>query len=185
MHERTQAIRRAVLAAGLCLSALIGPLEAHETHEIISLTQAKVSALAGGRYSVTLEAAGDMRGILTLTLHRLPDGTARGEWALVVAHVQDLNPDGTPVEHVHHDEEGEHQERIALIHRGTIGGRVSSAALRFGTDGVLEGIDAIQLEVKSGSREFEGKVGDGLANADDLRVGAAATGVLQINLRSH
>lgn len=185
MHQKSRA--SFVLAALLSLS---GPAmrasEGHGgvSHEIVTLAQASVSPAAGGTYTVTMEAAGNLRGLLTLRLKQEADGTARGEWALLLAHVQDLNPDGTPADHSHESEEPGHAEHIALVNRGTIGGTVSAAALGFDASGALVSIDGLQLDVVSGSLELEGAAGNGSLDAASLGDAAASTGSLRINLET-
>jgi hypothetical protein len=175
------------LAALLTLS---GPVmkasEGHGSvsHETITLTQASVSAAGNGAYTVTMEAAGNLRGLLTLKLNRRSDGTAFGQWALLVAYVQDLNPDGTPHEHSESQdhEDPNHQEHIALVNRGTMGGRVTAATLGFDAGGALVSIDGLQLDVESGSLEFAGMTGHGNVDAANLGDAAASSGSLHVNL---
>ena len=162
----------------------------------MTLRGARVSESAG-RVVVTLDARGDLRGLVTLTLTVSPDGTVtRGDWALVASHIEDLNPDGsvaarteghdegdraepvdespdTPVEE-HHDESSDapHQEFIRFVNIGTLGGDVVGGFVGTGTDGGLALVN-LQLRLTNATLTFaSASGGDGNLDADLGRRGA-------------
>src|SRR5437867_2072969 len=90
----------------------------------IDLHQAKVSVVSGSRVVVSMEASGDLRGLLTLTIDRDNNGHLSGEWALVVRYVQDVDASGNPIKPDFDESQGEPQERIQLIDKGTLSGAI-------------------------------------------------------------
>jgi hypothetical protein len=138
------------------------------TGHIGMLGGARVSTLESGRIVVSMEATGDLPGLMTLTLD--PDGGSgyTGQWALEVAYVENLNPDGSvstarpEPEHLHepvlHEQ---HREYIRAVRRGTLNGGVIAATLRRDANGQLTGIDFAQLTVGRGNLDFTGATGTG------------------------
>jgi len=161
-----------------------GEASAHQ----IALSEARVSPLPDGRIVVSFHATGDVRGLLTLTLARAADGQIGGEWVLVSRFLQDLDPDGIPLEDPNagdHSEAGTdsgepQQEYAAFVERGSLSGRISGGVLAFDGAGLLERIDALGLEITHGSLEFDGASGAGTAIANGLNDGAAASGSLSL-----
>ena len=140
------------------------------------LTQARVSTLADGRLVVSMTAAGDLPGLMTLTLD--PDGAGRytGQWAHTVAFLQDLNADGT-VSTEADDHDGhelmlhepvlheQHHEYTRAVRRGTLSGAVVAATVRKDDSGHITGVDFAQLTVTRGSLTFQGAAGTGFLTA--------------------
>jgi hypothetical protein len=152
----------------------------------MTLTGARVSDSAG-RLVIAMNARGDLRGLVTLTLSVGPDGTiTSGDWALVVSHLEDLNPDGTvavvneeePHEHSeepsdgpleeHHDESsgGEHHEFIRFVNKGTLGGDITGGFVGTGADGALALVN-VQLQLTGATLTFAStSSGTGSIDAD-------------------
>lgn len=167
-------IRATLIAIGMCGLASASPASqaapqstapAAVGHQV-TLTAARVSTLADGRIVISMNAAGDLRGLMTLTLDPNGAGSYTGRWALVVGFLQDLNPDGTvataPPE-IHEDptQHAQHREYARIVRRGTLTGDVSQATLRVADDGRLAGVQFAQLTVASGSMTFAGASGYG------------------------
>jgi hypothetical protein len=141
------------------------------TH-LTTLTRARVSTLAEGRIVVSMDAEGDLPGSMTVTLS--PDGAGgyTGQWAHVVAFLEDLNADGTsaPLEHapgVHemllHEPvlHEQHREYTRPVRRGTLSGAVVAATLRTDVNGHVTGVNFAELTVAAGSLTFRGVAGTG------------------------
>jgi hypothetical protein len=149
-----------------------------------TLEEPRMTTEESGRVVVSMESKGDLRGMITFELE--PDGAGgalKGKWALVVAYVQDLNPDGTaapqvePHPHVAEPAGGDHQEHheyVRFVREGTVFGDVISATLR--GDGT--GIDVAQLIVSNGSIKFASATGAGLVT---LSTTDAATTTITLN----
>jgi hypothetical protein len=151
----------------------------------MTLSGARLSERSG-RLVVTLAARGDLRGLVTLALDVGPDGAVTGgDWALVVSHIQDLNPDGSTAETVeedhdhheepadvpveeHHDEPsaGPHQEFIRFVNEGTLGGHVVGGFIGAATNGAVALIN-VQLQLTSATLTFaSARSGTGSIDAD-------------------
>src|SRR4051812_47880722 len=88
----------------VCLGSLAGAPATQTTYSLppplrsVTLTISRVSGDANGRLVVSMDAAGDLPGALTLIIDRASNNTIRGgHWALVVAHAQysgELEEDG-------------------------------------------------------------------------------------------
>jgi hypothetical protein len=134
-----------------------------------TLVAPRVTGDADGRIVISMEAKGDLRGMITFELE--PDGASgalKGKWALVVAYAQDLNADGSIAAIVdpHEEEPGHndpehHREYVRFVREGTVFGDITSATLR-AADGGIAGIDVAQLLVSSGSMTFASATGAGL-----------------------
>ena len=117
-----------------------------------------------------MEAQGDLRGLITFELDRDDKTGYSGKWALVVAYVQTVNPDGTAAADVpHHEVAGlndpeHHREYVKFVRQGTVFGSIASAALHTGADGAIDGIDTAQLVVANGSMHFESVNGFGFVS---------------------
>jgi hypothetical protein len=164
------------LAAMLGLAAT-GHAQTTQTAHSITLTQPKTSQVTPSRTVITMEAAGDLRGLLTLTIDRTADGVS-GEWALVVKHLQDVDAAGAPTAPNFDESQGEPAERIGIVDLGTLGGSISAATLSTTADGAIAGIDGLQLTVATGSLTFQGATGAGWANVSTLL--SASTGTLTL-----
>jgi hypothetical protein len=165
-------MRRSLRAYGLCASALLLAPVSHDTARAasgrftVNLTEPRVSFLDGNRMAVSFLASGDIRGLVSFTMDTT--GTPFGDWALVSRYHLDLADVGVP------DGEGGdgaerhpgHQERFEIHERGSLSGRITGGSLRFGPDGQLAAIESLTLTVNSGSIEFNGMKGSGLASVD-------------------
>lgn len=156
-----------VIAAtsGSSISARSG----HATTALISTLTSPRPSVDGKHVVVSLEAKGDLKGIITIELD--PDGAGglKGKWAMAIAYTQSLNPDGTPAADTpeeHHEEDviadpEHHRERIRFVNDGTMNGSVTSATLRYAQDGSVIGIDSVLLKVDDGSVTYTGAKGYG------------------------
>jgi hypothetical protein len=186
--SKTMRVPLGVLAVVLATSGMPLPALAHDgaphttTYGATTLSQAKVSQTSPSSYVVTLEASGDLRGLLTLKVEVAADGSASGQWALKIAHLQDLYSDGSPAPQPEPHEEGVgHTEHIALVDKGTLGGPVSSAFARF-EGGDLAALEGIELDIVSGSLEYDGATGNGSAQASGLQTSSTAVGSLLLSV---
>ena len=163
----------AIIGSGVISIAPLLLAQEPALHES-ALGSARVSGVSASEVVITLDATGDLRGLLTVKLDLAPDGSiAGGEWALVSSYVEDLNPDGTPVtpEEQHegeepHDHEAPHQEFVRLVDDGTLGGEVLTGSLTRGPDGAIT-LAGIQLALSSGTLTFASvTVGAGVVDLD-------------------
>jgi len=170
-----------VMAIGL--SALVYAQAAPTTRQM-TLTNAQVSETAPGRVIVTMEAKGDLRGLVTLTMNTSGHDITGGEWAFVVRYVEYLDHHGQPIaegqEEQVHSESEPHAERPRFIDKGTLAGTVRGGAISRGADGAIVGVDSVLLSIESGSLTFEGTVGDGSSAASGLHNVSAASGSLAL-----
>jgi hypothetical protein len=169
-------------------AAFSAPLVAQQpapTDHHITLTNAQVSALAGGKVVVTMEAEGDLRGLVTFTLETAGSQITGGEWAFVARYVEYLDEDGhvltlaEEAEHPHSETEP-HQERLRFVDKGTVAGGVVAGLLNKDASGTTTGIDAVALSVDSGSLSFTGATGSGSGSATDLQDVVASSGSLRL-----
>jgi surface antigen len=117
-----------------------------------------------GHVVVSMEATGDLKGMITFELD--PDGDAgaySGKWAMVVAYVQDVNPDGTISTAPLVEEHGgpEPPEYIRFVRDGSVFGAITNATVRTTADGAIDGVAFAQLIVASGSLKFAAATGNG------------------------
>jgi hypothetical protein len=116
-----------------------------------------------GHTVMSFDVSGDLRGVLTLNLAGDASGALSGTWAMTVAYLQDLNPDGTPTS-VPQPEPNEdhalHREYVQLMNEGSLQGTVTGATLRFDGSGNPIGIDG-QVVVTAGSVKYVGAQGSG------------------------
>jgi hypothetical protein len=149
------------------------------TQQVVSLSGPRVSMIDAAHLVVTLEARGDIRGWLTLTIDRSGSAAAlKGDWALVSRYGVDLN---SANEEVRADEQESliHQERFAIRNRGTVNGLVTGGALVFDGAGRLTGIEGLQLAITGGALEFAKTAGSGSVSASNLQ-DAYGTGTLTL-----
>ena len=175
MCHRTRSPYWGLLA--LCLiAAPPNPARAAGRHEV-TLSGARVSMLEKDRIVASFDAAGDIRGLLTVTIDRDTKGALTGEWVLVSRYTRDLTPEGEPDElaaerraalpgmELHRL----HKEYFEIRERGTLRGSIVGGALAFDVDGSLRAIESLQLAIDGGSIEFEGASGKGSLAAANLR----------------
>src|SRR5436190_8864515 len=134
-----------MLGAGAIEPALA--TEAPTLHAI-TLSDSRFSASDTGEVVIALQARGDIKGLLTLTVHQNADGGLGGEWSLVAAYFQDVDEHGQAIEPDpadQHDESAPHVERISYVNLGTIGGTIDGGALTLDSDGAIAGVDGVHL----------------------------------------
>jgi hypothetical protein len=154
------------------------PVQAATQH-VVSLSGPRVSVIDAAHLVVSLEAKGDIRGLLTLTIDRGGSAAAlKGDWALVSRYGIDLN--GANQE-VRADEQESliHQERFAIKDRGTLNGLLNGGTLVFDGAGRLTGIEGLQLSISGGAIEFAKAAGSGSRSAANLQ-DAYGTGTLTL-----
>lgn len=137
----------------------------------ITLSDPRVNVLDDGRYVVSLNATGPIRGLVTITITPGPSPT--GEWALSSRYLVEDHP----AEPHDHEEPGEpHSEYSRIVDDGLIGGAIDSAVLT----GTLDGIASSSLRLVSGTMKFEGASGTGALDISGLSDPAAFTGRLTV-----
>jgi hypothetical protein len=140
------------------------------TYEI-TLSEPRVNVLDDGRYVVSLNATGPIRGLVTITITPGPSPT--GEWALSSRYLVE-DPTAEPHDH---EEPGEpHTEHSRIVDDGLIGGSIDSAVLT----GALEGIASSSLQLVSGTLKFDGVSGTGALDISGLSDPAAFMGRLTV-----
>lgn len=184
MSHRTRFLSVWGLAA-LCLIA--APPSAHaKTGGVVALKGARVSMIGEDRIVASFDAQGDVRGMFTAWISRDAKGALTGEWFLVSRYVLDLNADGE-VDDALVVERGMlpgelhslHREYITIHEGGTLRGTITGGALTVDVDGVVTGLDSLQLVIDGGNTEFEGARGSGSLTASNLR-DENGTGTLRI-----
>jgi hypothetical protein len=169
-------VASALAACLIWVVAAAGQAPVPVTHTS-ELSQPKIDVLADGRVAVTMDAAGDLAGSITLMLTPNGDGTFGGEWAMTVAHadISDPEPGDEPTtEEAHHEHpagqepehEGPHRDFLRLVRRGALNGVVSSASVTFDANGVAD--VAANLAISNGAVEFANATGNGLATLSSL-----------------
>ena len=191
MCHRTRSFSVWGLAALLLIAAPPDPVQASGRHEV-ALSGARVSMLEKDRIVVSFDAAGDIRGLVTVTIDRDAKGALSGEWVLVSRYLRDLTPEGEPDalaienraalpgEELH----ALHREYIDIHERGTLRGSIAGGALDFDVDGRLRAIQSLQLAVEGGCLEFEGAKGRASLTAANLHLGNSGTGSLSVSAAS-
>lgn len=172
-NRATQVGRTLSGVAVLCLlivQAASGVTAEPATYDI-TLSEPRVSVLDDGRYVVSLNATGPIRGLVTITI--TPGPTPSGEWALSSRYLVEDHPS----EPHDHEEPGEpHSEHSRIVDDGLIGGAIDSAVLT----GTLDGIVSSTLTLVSGTMKFDGASGSGALEISGLSDPAAFTGRLTV-----
>ena len=176
MSHRTRLLSLWGLAA-LCLIAA-PPDSAHaKPGEGVALSGARVSMVGDDRVVASFEAAGEIRGLFTAWISRDAKGALTGDWFLVSRYAVDLNADGEvddslaiergtlPGAELH----ARHREYMTIHEGGTLRGTITGGALTVDVDGVVTGIESLQLVIDGGNIEFEGARGSGSLTASNLR----------------
>ena len=173
MHLR---IKSSWKAGGFALPACLiwilaatGQDPVNPTHTA-ALSGARVDALEDGRYTITMDSAGELAGSITLMLSPKGDGTYGGEWAITVAHADHTDP-ATGQESVvdaDHAEGEPHPEFLTLVHQGAMNGTSDSATLTFVPEGLLELV--ANIAIAQGAGEFAAAKGSGIATLSSLNL---------------
>ena len=174
--SRTRSFLRCGSAALLLAAASPDPAQAASAVQV-TLSGARVDMLDEDRVVASFEASGAIRGLFTVTIDRGPDGALAGEWVLVSRYLIDVTPDGQP-DTIAADERAalpgwqlhaRHKEHFSIVERGTIHGAVAGGSLSYDVDGRLRSIDALQLTIAGGNREFAGLSGSASLNGSGLQ----------------
>lgn len=132
-----------------------------------------ISNTPDGRIAIVLDASsGDLRGMLSLLLTEDVDGV-KGTWTFDATWLEDLRADGTPIaqtDHVDHDHDNPdtpavHREYTQLHRDGGLVGAVTSAKLVRTPDGRITGIEAAELVITGGARNYKSATGSGRLGA--------------------
>lgn len=156
---------------------------AHHPSRTSALAPPRVDRMADGSVVVSHVAAGELAGLLTLTLHPAGGGSYVGEWALMVAHADNTDPETgiEPPPHPHGEEHvhpapgepahevGAHKDFVRFVHRGALFGAVRDASLVFDAQGGLTDVSA-NLSVDRGTQEFSAALGTGHARLTNLEL---------------
>lgn len=142
----------------------------------VTLSRAQVSPTDNHRIIVVMDAAGDLRGALTLGLDRNgEDGAVTGgEWALVVAYTEETQ----------HEPEGDGGEDHSetLVQKGTLKGSIAGGQITLNPDGTIASVDSLQLVLDGGSLTYQGVThGSGSALGANLHDPSASSGSLNLN----
>jgi hypothetical protein len=175
-----------VVAATLALLAA-GPGSAYAAAPLdVDLSGARLDMLEDGRMVVSFDAAGAIRGLLTLQIKS--GESVGGQWVLVSRYLQDLTPEGEIDERAQETRAALpgpelhllHREYMTIVERGTLRGTIEGGSLEFDVDGRLRAIGSLQLRVEGGSLEFAGRAGTAALQATRLHDGTSGTGTLRI-----
>jgi hypothetical protein len=189
MSDRTRFLSAWGLAALCLIAAPPNPAAASDAQagSKVALSGARVSMLEKDRIVASFDASGDVRGLVTVWIDRDAKGGLTGDWFLVSRYLRDLDADGQvsdalviergmlPGSELH----GRHREYIDIHEGGTLHGTIAGGALSFDVDGVLMGIDSLQLVIVGGNIEFSGATGVASLSASNLR-DESGTGTLRI-----
>jgi hypothetical protein len=182
-------ILRLSIAGGLLV--LMAPLLGSSSHAqpavstsyASTLSDVRIDVVDGGKVVVSLQASGDLTGLLTLNLQPGPDGAFAGEWAFMVAHVDTTDPETglEPEDDGHTHATGNapaageelhahpHRDFVRLVHRGSLSGPIAGATLLFDASGKLADVSA-PLSINQATLEFSGVQGTGSATLAGLRL---------------
>ena len=142
-----------------------------------NLTHAQVSYPSATQTVITMQATGDLPGLLTLTLNHDAGSTAvtTATWALAVAYAQySALPAGTTTD----DPDA---QPMTLVNEGTLGGTLSGGTLVLDANGAVVGLSGAQLFIVSGSLQFDGAAGGGSMQATGFADFATSSGTLSLN----
>ena len=151
----------ALLAPSLALFACFTLARAAATYRGTVQGSQTASRMSEG-VSLNLNAAGDLPGILTLSLKHEGGKVGGGSWTLTV-----LPPDADA-------SSGE---------RGRLSGSVGGGALTIDANGIVTAADSLQLTIKSGEGHYAGVSGGGatLSLSADPRTPSKLVGPLTLN----
>jgi len=183
-------MRRFLVVLGLvaaCDVVLTAPGGEPSPSHASALAAPRVDRMDDGRVIVSQVAAGDLAGMVTLTLHPAAKGSYVGEWAFMVAHADNTDPETglEPPPHLHNTipqpgeraapphEVGSHKDFVRYVHRGALFGIVTGASLAFDAHGGLTDISA-KLAVDQGTQEFTGVSGTGHVSLNTIKLNVQA-----------
>lgn len=180
MKSLARPLKALLLACACILATSAGastqaPATASHTSD---LAGARVDRLDNGTVVVSMDAKGELAGALTLTLTPNGDGSYAGQWAFMVGHTDNTDPetglDTVEAEVANQSEDPEHEggehhphrDYVTYVHRGAINGDVTHATLSFGPDGL--GDLSATITITQGALEFNGATGTGIATLSSL-----------------
>jgi hypothetical protein len=181
-HEESMTPKSLSLFVCLALLAAVPPLRAIQPLPVVhesTLGSARVDLMEHGKVVISMDAVGELPGIITLTLEPSSTGGYTGTWAFMVAKVDNTDP-ATGVEpppHGHQPvndaphltaEATPHRDYVRLVHRGDLSGTVTHAAFTRNDTGAADLMAA--LTIIRGGLEFQGVTGAGMATLDTLRL---------------
>jgi hypothetical protein len=141
----------------------------------------QADVLSDGSVVVTFTATGDLKGLVTLTLHPGAGSAYAGTWGFTVQHVENTDPvTGEDVDYEDGlealatgqpdvDVPGGPPVYFALIDQGSLTGVVTNAVVSFDAAGKLADVSAT-LTIASGTKEFAGATGTGQATVSGLNL---------------
>jgi hypothetical protein len=181
----TKAIAWLSFAEGLMLASLVSVpayAQAPASLHSVTLSRAQVSRGPDGRVVITSDASGDLRGAFTLSVTSVaPDGSIRGEWALVNSYIEDLLGAGHSESDGHEEHDEGHFVGEVLVNRGTLNGEVTGGTLTFDSGGRVASASSVQLTVTLGSLTFSGiQSGTGVFDGSTLNDAYMSTGTVRL-----
>ncbi len=172
-------LRRTVIGVAvlfLCLAAVWNTRAQALTTYNVTLSHPEATTDSAGRVVVTLMAAGDLTGVVTVALERNAAGTVTGgEWAMNVSYVETVPVDpATPV-----DPNGDNDGGERLVQKGTIKGAVAGGTVTLNADGTLARLNDVVLSLTSGTLQYQATTtGSGVLGATNLGNRDASSGAV-------
>ena len=178
--------RSVSLVVCLVLFAAAFPLRAFQPIPVVhesTLGAARVDLLDHGKVVISMDAVGELPGIISLTLEPAASGGYTGVWAFMVAKVDNTDPatgvEPPPHEHRAHADSPQtaanpeaetlpHRDYVRLVHRGDLSGTVTHAVFTHSATGAADLFAT--LTITRGGSEFEGTTGNGAVTLDTLRL---------------
>jgi hypothetical protein len=155
MRRTSLWVRTCVLCAvtTLMLAASAARAAAQQTPTTYNITLAIASQFQDdqGRYVVTMQAAGDLPGVLTLALATAPDGTVTsGEWAFNASYTAAVNPNALPDYSLPDPDEpiGEKLIQLGVLNGSVSGGFATLAGSQ------VQALTSVQLAVEAGTVDY-------------------------------
>jgi len=169
MRRTSLWVRTCVLCALTTLMIAAGTLRAAaQTQTTYTITLAIASQFQDdqGRNVVTMQATGDLPGVLTLVLATAPDGTVTsGEFAFNSSYTAALNPDAVPDYSLPDPDEpiGEKLVQLGVLSGSVSGGFATLAGSQ------VQALTSVQLVIESGTVQYAA-VTSGTGSADGTAV---------------
>jgi len=148
----------------------------------VTLSQAQVWQEAPNRIVLNTRADGDLPGALTLVIDRnsADNSITGGEWALAVSYIEDVPATAHSKSSGHADHIKEPDGEL-LIQKGTLKGSITGGAVTLNADGTVAAVNAVQLNVESGTLTFNNvSGGTGMAHETNLQDFSTSSGTLSL-----
>ena len=175
MHQTLRRTATGAAALILCLAIVrtVGARSPQQTYNV-TLSHAEVSLDEQGRTVMTMMAAGDLSGVITVAAVRDAQGAVTtGEWALNVSYTESV-----PVEPGEPTSDPDGGER--LVQKGAIKGKVEGGTLTFNAEGGLGSLSLV-LSVNSGTLQYvDVASGNATVSGSNLADRDASTGALSL-----